>query len=90
MNRKLLPVDELLRLACIYAEDNAREHLRCIAGTDEEEEAKTLAFIEQLHAYRMKRWGKTKLDAVREECKPVPVEEIAKRPDSVFGAKAKR
>lgn len=84
--RKPLPVSELLRLACVYAEANEREHLRCIADTgDEDEIAKTRAFIWQIRDYRLRRWGKTRLEAVMDEMKPVPFTEIAKRPNSAFG-----
>lgn len=80
MKPKKLPVDELLRLACIYAETDQEEHARCIAHTDDEEDkAKTEAFLKQLRAYRLKRWGKTKLEAAMEKMKPVSIEEAMRR-----------
>lgn len=79
MAAKLL-VDELLRLACIYAERDQFEYLRAISRSgDEKEIADTKAFIRQLVAYRKKRWGKTKLEEVIESGTPTPITEIAKR-----------
>ncbi len=80
---KKLPVGELLRLACIYAERDQQEYARCIAkGTDAgmvAEQEETAAFLRQLRAYRLKRWGKTKLEATMATMTPVTVAEIAKR-----------
>jgi hypothetical protein len=59
MKKKLL-IDELLRLACIYAECDRKEYLRCVGHIDSGEAAETKEFLKQLRAYRLKRWGKTK------------------------------
>lgn len=77
---KKLSVDELLRLACIYAERDQEEYTRAITGVGMEEElAETEAFIKQLREYRLKRWGATKLEAAMEAATPVNVQEIAAR-----------
>ena len=78
---KKLPIDELLRLACIYAETDREEYQRSIEGAGmEDEKAKTAAFLKQLREYRLKRWGRTSLEAAMDEMKPVPLSEIASRP----------
>ena len=62
---KKIKIDELLRLACIYAESDRQEFLRCIEHTDMKEEIQeTEAFLKQLVAYRKKRWGKTPLEKI--------------------------
>jgi hypothetical protein len=47
-----LPVRELLRLACIYAERDQRELLRCLGDTDPEQSREPAEFIKQIHKYR--------------------------------------
>jgi hypothetical protein len=55
---KKLPVSELLRLACLFAECDREAFLESIANTkDQEEKEKTKSFLEQLRRYRKKRWG---------------------------------
>lgn len=86
MKPKKLPVDELLRLACIYAETCQTEWLDAIAHCHDAEmnaeREKTKAFLEQLRAYRLKRWGKTKLEDALENAIAVSVEEVARRPNT--------
>ena len=79
-----LPIDELLRLACIYAEEYQLEFLRCIsnAGKDDSEVIKTKAFLQQIREYRMRRWGRTQLEAALEKMVPVDVSEIMRREDA--------
>lgn len=73
-----LKVSELLRLACIYAEDDRLGYADAYpAGAPERAEA--LDLVRQLRAYRTKRWGKSKLEAGLETMVPVPVPEIAAR-----------
>lgn len=75
-----LKVDELLRLACIYAETDRQEFLDCIAHCKEDADTieETKDFLSQLRAYRLKRWGKTKLEAATERMTAVQVAEIVK------------
>ncbi len=70
-----LPVSELLRLACIYAEADRTEFLACNRH-DPEQFAKTREFLAQLRAYRLKRWGKTRLEQAIEEMTPTPIERL--------------
>jgi hypothetical protein len=80
---KSLPVDELLRLACVYAECDREEWLRAIAHCDDAEmnteRERVQAYLTQLRAYRTKRWGRTKLEEAMDGMVSVPVEEIAAR-----------
>lgn len=75
--------DELLRLACIYAERDqeafflAYEH--CIDAEGRRMQSQTKAFLKKLRAYRLKRWGRTALEAAMDECVPVSIEEIMRR-----------
>jgi RecB family exonuclease len=77
---KKLPVDELLRLACIYAEIDREGYLMAINKSGAaEEKARTEAFLKQLREYRWRRWGKTGLECQLEEMKPVNPLEILRR-----------
>lgn len=93
MAKKLLPVNELLRLACIYAYNDQEEHLRCIADTgDTAEIEKTKAFMAQLRAYRMRRRGQTKLEAAMAELVPASMKILMSRTVSgcIHGTVVKR
>lgn len=89
MSAGKLTVSELLRLACIYAETSAQEVLDAHDHCDDESalilKEETRAFLKQLRAYRRRRWGLTRVEAVLAEARPVPLEEIASRPDHTFG-----
>ena len=75
---KKYTVDELLRLACIYAQQDRETLAGCCAEDDPAGiEARNLA--QQIAAYRLKRWGKTKLESVMETMVNVPVQEFLKR-----------
>jgi hypothetical protein len=77
---KKLPVSELLRLACIYAEQDREAFAMAVGEGQERQEADQ--FIEQVRAYRRKRWGRAGCDMVSDamrECRPVSVYEVAKR-----------
>jgi hypothetical protein len=78
---KKLPVSELLRLACIYAERDQQEFAHSIASCDdmEVEQEKVADFVTQLREYRLKRWGRTKLEQEMEAMVPVTIAELAKR-----------
>lgn len=73
-----LPVSELLRLACIYAEQDRAGMLRALHDGDPEKN-EVRAFLKQLRAYRLKRWGKTKLEHFIETATEKPVAEFTKR-----------
>lgn len=76
MQRKFL-VNELLYLACVYAESDRQSFLYSIENTgDQELIAETKAFLEQLRTYRLKRWGKTKMEAYTENAESVDVGKI--------------
>jgi hypothetical protein len=74
-----LSVDELLRLACVFAEMDREEYLRCVAngGPDSPEYVETAEFLKQLRAYRMRRWGKTHVEKAVESGVSVPVNKVA-------------
>lgn len=69
--------DEMLRLACIYAEEDRRAFVDCMAGCtgteDEALKAETMAFVKKLHAYRVKRWGRTANEANLDGAVTVPI-----------------
>ncbi len=72
-----LKVDELLRLACIYAETDREGYIDAIKNTGNEDEIKgEKAFLDQLQAYRKKRWGKTQLEALMGDAVRTPISEI--------------
>ena len=78
---KRLKVDELLRLACIYAEQDREEYLRCQPTNDPHYQdiiAETKAFLKQLHAYRMKRWGPSVFEQMMADCRTMTAEEFCK------------
>lgn len=75
-------IDELLRLACIFAERDQEEYLRCVSDSDSDEVEKTKDYLKQLRSYRMKRWGRTKLEAKLAEAVPMDVREVFKRMDA--------
>lgn len=82
-----LPVSELLRLACIYAERDQLEYLRCISNDDSEDGlvliTETKKYIEQLQEYRIRRWGKTSLERIMDEGTPVTITEIVAGKQSI-------
>ena len=62
-----LPINELLRLACIYAESDRRGFLHAIGDGDDELAKETREFIRQIRAYRDRRWGRTAMEAEIED-----------------------
>lgn len=62
--RAKIKVDELLRLACIYAEDDRLDFVAAVRESDPDLAAETVEFLTQLRAYRLKRWGKTKREDI--------------------------
>ena len=74
-----LSVSELLRLACIYAERDQEELLCAHEHLDDEESERVKQeirdFLAQLRYYRLKRWGKTRLEKWMDDAKPVSIKE---------------
>ena len=72
-----LTEDELLRLACIYAEQDRRQLVTAYGGKGPAaKKAKLLA--DQLQKYRLKRWGKTQLESLMAKAKEVSVRDVIK------------
>ena len=58
-----MKTSELLRKACIYAEQDRLGLIDVYSGNPEEPVvADAFQFLKELKAYRIKRWGKTKLE----------------------------
>lgn len=69
--------DEMLRLACIYAESDRTAYLtsweNCNDAAAKRIKRKTLAFLKKISVYRLKRWGKTKLESTCEAATEVRI-----------------
>lgn len=67
---KKLSVSELLRLACIYAEQDRIGLLDAYRGCNSPEDVnfkeELTELIKQLRDYRIKRWGKSAIDILDE------------------------
>lgn len=71
-NMKKLSVDELTRLAFVWAEQDRSSLAQCWPkGSLERQEAAEEA--NQLRQYRLKRWGRTLGDAALESVKSMPI-----------------
>lgn len=86
---KKLTVDEMLRLACCYAERDQEAFLAAMdncRGRAEDDEiiARAEEFIKKVRAYRLKRWGKTRLEALCDDAKPTGIQVVAGRPNLSF------
>ena len=76
-----MKVDELMRLAFLYAEQDREGYLDAISTTDNEgEKAETRALINRLRKYRLKRWGRTRHESLMEHAETKTVEEIRRLP----------
>jgi len=85
--KKKFTVDELLRIACIRAEQDTEALLDAHSNCpDDPLVATETEYLKQLKAYRMKRWGRTKLEVTMSEMKSVPVQEIFQQGISEFRA----
>lgn len=73
-----IPHGELLRLACIYAEQDRRGFIDSY-DKDEPEAIEAAEFLAQLVAYRKKRWGITQLEAMLKDMKVVLVSDLMKQ-----------
>ncbi len=82
--RKKLPVDELLRLACVYAERDQDAYADATRDCPDDKEFRdhAVAFVEQIREYRLRRWGQTRLEKVMEELVPVSIHEVTGRMDN--------
>lgn len=72
---KRLPVDELTRLAFVWAEQD-RSSLADAWPAGSPERAKCESQYQQLKAYRTKRWGRTRQEQIFETAKPVNVNDL--------------
>lgn len=68
-------VSELLRLACVYAEQDRYGYSLCDAGEDGKEAAK---LAKELRFYREKRWGESKYDKTLREADTINIYDILK------------
>lgn len=84
--KKKLSTSELLRRACLYAEQDRLGMIDAYGNDDSEEEVrKSKAFLKQLQTYRLRRWGKTQMEVMAEEAaesaditKPGEIERLCK------------
>ena len=76
---KKLTVDRLLRLACYHAEISVRDLIECERVAYPDRTAEDEAFVEQLHEYRLKRWGLTPAEIAMRDGDTISVEEVARR-----------
>lgn len=79
--RKKLPVDELLRLACVYAERDQDSYADATRDCPDDKEFhdQAVEFVKQIRKYRLRRWGRTRLEQCLETLEPVSIGEIARR-----------
>lgn len=62
--------DQILRMACLYAEQDRESFLQAYSHMPRDPAAvKARAFLKTLRAYRLKRWGKTKIETELETAK---------------------
>lgn len=77
MKQPKIKTDELLRLACLFAETDRESYLDAIAHTkDTKEIEETTAFLKQLRAYRLRRWGETEYEDSLKNTTLVPIQQI--------------
>jgi len=83
------PVAEILRLACLYAEQD-RESLIDAYGDDLDDPVvlETKNFLRQLRSYRKSRWGQTSFEALVENSKSIDLATVAGR-KTIFGCETK-
>jgi beta-mannanase len=72
---KKMPVDELLRLACIHAEQDLYGLVNAW-GADSPEGKEYHELWKHIHNYRMKRWGTTALEFTIDNSKSLTLKEI--------------
>ncbi len=59
-------VSELTRLAFIYAEQDRLGYADAVRQSDPEWYTEAMQLVKEMRAYRMKRWGKSRNDALEE------------------------
>lgn len=74
MTKHKRSVSELLRLACIHAETDLESAAQ--AWGDEPQAKEYRELLEEIREYRTKRWGRTALEAVLENAKPVSIADV--------------
>lgn len=80
---KKLPINELLRLACYYAEQDRETYLDCIKDAGNQKDIDdTKQLIKQLREYRHKRWGKFRIEQLMAEAKPCALADIKQEASS--------
>lgn len=69
-------VSEMLRLACLYAEQDREAFIDASSHMpDDPAYREAVAFLRELRAYRRRRWGRCGPD-VLDDCKSVPVSQV--------------
>lgn len=84
---KTITINELLRKACIYAEQDRLSFIDAMNNdVNDEYVQEALAFLKCLQKYRKKRWGQTRLEQMCAEAtgtvnlmNPVEVEDYFKK-----------
>lgn len=79
---KRIPVDELTRLAFIYAQQDREAMLSCVSESSDEYK-KVEELVEQLRNYRLKRWGRTKFECDFDNARSVSVVELLAREPTI-------
>lgn len=79
---KRIPIGELLRLACVYAENYQLDFADAVSRSDPSVAKEAREFVKQLQKYRVGRWGKTTLEKALANGKPMSHDELvaAKEP----------
>lgn len=77
---KPLPVDELLRIACLHAEQDLAGLIDAYANDPDDSFCREQAeILSQIQAYRKRRWGRTTLENKMDEMEPVKISHILNR-----------
>lgn len=73
-----LSASEILRRACISAEQNELSFAESVSN-DAKLYEETMDYVRQLRAYRIKRWGRSRLEKQLDAISSVPFTEIIRR-----------
>lgn len=77
-----MKIDEMLRLACLYAEQDRLSLLDAYKNNQDEQVARDAeAFLKKLRKYRIKRWGNTELEANLKDVPMLTTSEIRSKLD---------
>ncbi len=78
--------DELLRQACLYAEQDRESFLEAYKRMPSDPVAvEAKKYLKRLRAYRQKRWGKSKIETILDEAKAKDVTDLIRGEDRKFG-----